>query len=117
MARSVQKKMYETNAEKQAAYRARNRGKQPPLDLEICAEIRSVHEMIGIAALEGDVSAQRIHGRNAVETMKNVYKEFERIIANPGGYLLRDHGIDVSDPEQFASEIAEMRSRTDDRIV
>ncbi len=77
MARSVRKQMYATNAEKQAAYRARNRGKQPPLEREILWAARRLDSAVGIAAMEGNEFAQKMRGANSVITLRNLATFFE----------------------------------------
>ncbi len=79
MGRGGQKQMYATNAEKQAAYRARNRGKQPPLEREILWAARRLVSEVDIAAIEGDVSANVIRGRNSVETLQNLRNLIEKM--------------------------------------
>jgi hypothetical protein len=69
--------MYATNAQKQAAYRARNRGKQPPLEREILWAARRLDGAVGIAAMEGNEFALKVRGANAVITLRNLATHFE----------------------------------------
>jgi hypothetical protein len=48
------KKRYESNAQRQRAYRLRNKHLRPPTEAEIIRAARKLNEAIGIAALEGD---------------------------------------------------------------
>ncbi len=77
MARGGGKQLYATNAEKQAAYRARNRGKQAPLDREILWAARRLDSAVGIAAMEGNEFALKMRGANSVITLRNLSTFFE----------------------------------------
>ncbi len=77
MAQSGQQRIYQTNAEKQAAYRARNRGKQPPLEREILWAARRLDSAVGIAAMEGNEFALKMRGANSVITLRNLATFFE----------------------------------------
>ncbi len=77
MAGGGQERIYATNAEKQAAYRARNRGKQPPLEREISWAAKRLDSAVGIAAMEGNEFALKMRGANAVITLRNLATFFE----------------------------------------
>ncbi len=77
MRKGGQKQIYATNAEKQAAYRARNRGKKPPLEREILWAARRLDSAVGIAATEGNEFALKMRDANSVITLRNLATFFE----------------------------------------
>jgi hypothetical protein len=69
--------MYATNAQKQAAYRQRNRATKPPTQREMISLAYRVARVVGVAAMEGNEVALRCQGRNAADTLERLADHFE----------------------------------------
>lgn len=68
-------KMYQSNAEKQAAYRARHAHRKPPTIRRTYNLAHALFLEINKAAMEGDERALRLRGRNHEEVLENLIKE------------------------------------------
>ena len=63
------------NAERQAAYRARHREREPPLQGELAALARSLHGRLGEAVRRGESRLPaELLGRSADETLRQMIR-------------------------------------------
>lgn len=69
------RKEYETNAERQAAYRARHQDQQPPLQEYLAALGRTLHLELGDAVQAGQsILPTDLLGSRADETLRNLIR-------------------------------------------
>jgi hypothetical protein len=71
-------KEYSSNAEKQAAYRARHAHKKPPRADDVMALARTLRGSIADAARRGDSLAQELEADRIDDALRNLIREFER---------------------------------------
>lgn len=83
---------YETDAEKQAAYRRRHAGRKPPTEKELAHLARKLDEEIGECAMCGDHLAVRIRGRNSADTLRRLMMVFvdRRLNSDTGPLVFPD---------------------------
>ena len=69
-------KEYESNAAKQAAYRARHAHRQPPREALLAALVRTLHSTIQDAADDGNELAAAVLGERSDETLRKLIAHF-----------------------------------------
>lgn len=69
-------RMYKSNAEKQAAYRARKAHLMPPLQSEVAALARTLQSAVTDAAKAGDELAQRVQAQREDEVLRELTTYF-----------------------------------------
>jgi hypothetical protein len=72
-----QPRKYSTNADKQAAYRARRADKKPPRESLLAAQARTLHGTIHDKARAADELAQAVAGDRADVTLQKLIEYFK----------------------------------------